>query len=132
MRGCLASQTDGRGLVSAQVTSGGVPPPARGWRNGDGLTQRELAAKLKRPNSFVWKIEAGERYGLAHTPKHRSWVGNCLCDVNCKSPAKPHTPGYTARSDVSRSASVRTGGVGGCPVSRSGTDRTCSSLGAPE
>lgn len=26
-----------------------------------GLTQRELAAKLKRSNSFVWKIEAGER-----------------------------------------------------------------------
>ena len=25
------------------------------------LTQRELAAKLKRSNSFVWKIEAGER-----------------------------------------------------------------------
>jgi transcriptional regulator with XRE-family HTH domain len=26
-----------------------------------GLTQRQLAAKLKRSNSFVWKIEAGER-----------------------------------------------------------------------
>lgn len=25
------------------------------------LTQRELAAKLKRSNSFVWKFEAGER-----------------------------------------------------------------------
>jgi transcriptional regulator with XRE-family HTH domain len=25
------------------------------------LTQRQLAAKLKRSNSFVWKIEAGER-----------------------------------------------------------------------
>jgi transcriptional regulator with XRE-family HTH domain len=26
-----------------------------------GLTQRQLAAKLKRSDSFVWKIEAGER-----------------------------------------------------------------------
>jgi transcriptional regulator with XRE-family HTH domain len=26
-----------------------------------GLTQRQLAAMLKRSNSFVWKIEAGER-----------------------------------------------------------------------
>jgi transcriptional regulator with XRE-family HTH domain len=26
-----------------------------------GLTQRQLAAKLRRSNSFVWKIEAGER-----------------------------------------------------------------------
>ncbi len=25
------------------------------------LTQRQLAGKLKRSNSFVWKIEAGER-----------------------------------------------------------------------
>jgi transcriptional regulator with XRE-family HTH domain len=25
------------------------------------LTQRQLAAKLKRSNSFVWKLEAGER-----------------------------------------------------------------------
>lgn len=30
-------------------------------RTDAGLTQRELAAKLKRSNSFVWKIEAGER-----------------------------------------------------------------------
>jgi transcriptional regulator with XRE-family HTH domain len=30
-------------------------------RNAAGLTQRQLAAKLKRSNSFVWKIEAGER-----------------------------------------------------------------------
>ena len=30
-------------------------------RNATGLTQRQLAAKLKRSNSFVWKIEAGER-----------------------------------------------------------------------
>lgn len=30
-------------------------------RHGAGLTQRQLAAKLKRSNSFVWKIEAGER-----------------------------------------------------------------------
>jgi hypothetical protein len=26
-----------------------------------GLTQRELAARLKRPQSYVWKIENGER-----------------------------------------------------------------------
>jgi ribosome-binding protein aMBF1 (putative translation factor) len=30
-------------------------------RQAAGLTQRELAAKLKRSNSFVWKLEAGER-----------------------------------------------------------------------
>ena len=30
-------------------------------RNQAGLTQRQLAAKLKRSDSFVWKIEAGER-----------------------------------------------------------------------
>ena len=30
-------------------------------RQTAGLTQRELAAKIRRPNSFVWKIEAGER-----------------------------------------------------------------------
>jgi transcriptional regulator with XRE-family HTH domain len=30
-------------------------------RKAAGLTQRELAAKLKRSNSFVWKFEAGER-----------------------------------------------------------------------
>ena len=30
-------------------------------RKATGLTQRELAAKLKRSNSFVWKLEAGER-----------------------------------------------------------------------
>jgi len=30
-------------------------------RKAAGLTQRQLAAKLKRSNSFVWKIEAGER-----------------------------------------------------------------------
>lgn len=30
-------------------------------RETAGLTQRQLAAKLKRSNSFVWKIEAGER-----------------------------------------------------------------------
>jgi len=26
-----------------------------------GLTQRQLAAKLKRSDSFIWKIEAGRR-----------------------------------------------------------------------
>ena len=30
-------------------------------RRAAGLTQRELAAKLKRSNSFIWKLEAGER-----------------------------------------------------------------------
>lgn len=30
-------------------------------RRAAGLTQRQLAAKLGRSNSFVWKIEAGER-----------------------------------------------------------------------
>ncbi len=30
-------------------------------RKAAGLTQRQLANKLKRSNSFVWKIEAGER-----------------------------------------------------------------------
>jgi transcriptional regulator with XRE-family HTH domain len=32
-----------------------------GARNAAGLTQRQLAARLKRSNSFVWKLEAGER-----------------------------------------------------------------------
>jgi ribosome-binding protein aMBF1 (putative translation factor) len=30
-------------------------------RRSADLTQRQLAAKLKRSNSFVWKLEAGER-----------------------------------------------------------------------
>jgi transcriptional regulator with XRE-family HTH domain len=30
-------------------------------REAAGLTQRALAAKLKRSDSFVWKFEAGER-----------------------------------------------------------------------
>lgn len=30
-------------------------------RKSAGLMQRQLAARLKRSNSFVWKIEAGER-----------------------------------------------------------------------
>lgn len=30
-------------------------------RKRAGLTQRQLAEKLGRSNSFVWKIEAGER-----------------------------------------------------------------------
>jgi ribosome-binding protein aMBF1 (putative translation factor) len=40
-----------RALISAIVEA----------RRAAGLTQRQLAAKLKRSNSFVWKIEAGER-----------------------------------------------------------------------
>lgn len=30
-------------------------------RQAAGLTQRELAAKLEREHSFVWRIESGER-----------------------------------------------------------------------
>ena len=30
-------------------------------RNQAGLTQRDLAARLKRPHSFIGRIEAGER-----------------------------------------------------------------------
>ena len=30
-------------------------------REGAGLTQRDLAARLRRPNSFVGRMEAGER-----------------------------------------------------------------------
>jgi transcriptional regulator with XRE-family HTH domain len=30
-------------------------------RHAAGLTQRQLAAKLNRSNSFIWKLEAGER-----------------------------------------------------------------------
>ena len=30
-------------------------------RKTTGLSQREFAAKLKRSNNFVWRIEAGER-----------------------------------------------------------------------
>jgi len=30
-------------------------------REATGLSQREFAAKLKRSNNFVWRIEAGER-----------------------------------------------------------------------
>ena len=30
-------------------------------RRATGLSQREFAAKLKRSNNFVWRIEAGER-----------------------------------------------------------------------
>ena len=33
----------------------------RKLREDKGLTQRDLAARLKRPRSFVWKIEAAER-----------------------------------------------------------------------
>jgi transcriptional regulator with XRE-family HTH domain len=35
-----------------------IGPPSR---KAAGLTQRSLAAKLKRSDSFVWKFEAGER-----------------------------------------------------------------------
>lgn len=31
------------------------------WRCDAGLTQRALAERLRRPHSYVWKSEAGER-----------------------------------------------------------------------
>ncbi len=40
-----------RALISAIVDA----------RKATGLSQREFAAKLKRSNNFVWRIEAGER-----------------------------------------------------------------------
>jgi len=40
-----------RALIAAMVEA----------RNASGLTQRALAEKLKRSDSFVWKFEAGER-----------------------------------------------------------------------
>jgi len=33
----------------------------RQWRIGAALTQRALGTRLKKPYSFVWKVEAGER-----------------------------------------------------------------------
>jgi transcriptional regulator with XRE-family HTH domain len=33
----------------------------RGWRTSAGLTQRDLAAKLKKPPSFVHKTEVADR-----------------------------------------------------------------------
>ena len=45
------SETKHRALISVVVAA----------RKAAGLTQRQLAAKLKRSNSFVWKLEAGER-----------------------------------------------------------------------
>ena len=33
----------------------------RQWRVHAELTQRALAAKLRKPYSYVWKVEAGER-----------------------------------------------------------------------
>lgn len=33
----------------------------RQWRDEAQLTQRALALKLKKPHSFVYKVEAGER-----------------------------------------------------------------------
>lgn len=47
----------------------------RAWREGAGLTQRALAERLKRPHSFVYKIESGNRridpIEMAH------WVNAC-------------------------------------------------------
>jgi transcriptional regulator with XRE-family HTH domain len=40
-----------RALIEVLVTA----------RKAADLTQRQLASKLKRSNSFVWKFEAGER-----------------------------------------------------------------------
>jgi transcriptional regulator with XRE-family HTH domain len=33
----------------------------RQWRTNAGLTQRALASELRKPHSYVWKVEAGER-----------------------------------------------------------------------
>jgi hypothetical protein len=33
----------------------------RGWREGAEMTQRDLAAKLKKPPSYVHKSEVGDR-----------------------------------------------------------------------
>ena len=33
----------------------------RRWRTEAGLSQRALALRLRRPHSFIWKTEAGER-----------------------------------------------------------------------
>jgi transcriptional regulator with XRE-family HTH domain len=48
------------------------------WRVDAGLTQRSLAAKLRKPHSYVWKVEAGER-----RIDPIEFVGWCrACDVN--------------------------------------------------
>ena len=33
----------------------------RQWRTEAALTQRAMAERLRKPYSFVWKVEAGER-----------------------------------------------------------------------
>jgi transcriptional regulator with XRE-family HTH domain len=33
----------------------------RQWRTDADLTQRALAARLRKPHSYIWKVEAGER-----------------------------------------------------------------------
>lgn len=33
----------------------------REWRVAAGLTQRALGERLRKPYSYVWKVEAGER-----------------------------------------------------------------------
>jgi len=33
----------------------------REWRDQANLTQRTLAGRLRKPHSYVWKVESGER-----------------------------------------------------------------------
>lgn len=49
----------------------------REWRTAAGLTQRAMAARLRKPHSFVHKCEAGER-----RIDPLEFVGWCLaCDL---------------------------------------------------
>ena len=45
-------------------------------RKATGLSQREFAAKLRRSNNFVWRIEAGERQVSArlHRDRQGRWA----------------------------------------------------------
>lgn len=52
----------------------------RGWREGAGLTQRELAAILRKPHTFVHKAETGER--RLDACEWADWV--VACGVNRK------------------------------------------------
>jgi hypothetical protein len=47
----------------------------RQWRKAAALTQRALGLRLKRPYSFVWKTEAGER--RIDPIEFRAWCMAC-------------------------------------------------------